>query len=109
MELNLSNKEIAEKIMDNCDISYGMIDSPNIIITNGTINFDSGSVNDFNPNAICIYAKDINKKFKTGFIMNHKSDFIQYMDFDYLYFLLENNCLDRNDAIKLLNSFEQED
>ena len=38
----MTNKEIAKNLYENENIIWGMIDKPNIIITNGTINYNNG-------------------------------------------------------------------
>ena len=48
----MTNKELAKLLYENENISFGMIDKPNIIITNGTINYDNGFCDEYNKNAI---------------------------------------------------------
>lgn len=54
----MTNKELAKLLYENENVSFGMIDKPNIIITNGTINYDSGFCDEYNKNAITIYGDD---------------------------------------------------
>ena len=44
----MTNKELAKLLYENENVSFGMIDKPNIIITNGTINYDSGFCDEYN-------------------------------------------------------------
>lgn len=55
----MTNKEIAKKLYEDENIVFGMIDKPNIIITNGTINYNNGLCNEYNKNAITIDAEDL--------------------------------------------------
>lgn len=100
----MTNKEIAKKLYENENISFGMIDKPNIVITNGTINYDNGSCDEYNKNAITIYAKDLNGLFKFGMILKGSSAGIQTISQDYIEFLLENNGLSREDCLSFIET-----
>lgn len=99
----MTNKEIAKNLYENENIIWGMIDKPNIIITNGTINYNNGLCNEYNRNAIAIYAKDLNGLFKHGMILKESSTGIQIISREYIEYLLENNGLSREDALSLLS------
>ena len=98
----LSNKELAKLLYENKDIVFGLIDKPNIIITNGTINYNNGLCNEWNEQAITIYAKDLKGLFKFGMILRKSSSDIQTITQDYIEYLLENNGLSRDDCMSLL-------
>lgn len=98
----LSNKELAKLLYEDADIEFGMIDKPNIIITNGSINYDNGLCNEWNENAITIYAKDLKGLFKFGMILRKTSTNIQTISQDYIEYLLENNGIDRSDCLSLV-------
>lgn len=91
----MTNKELAKLLYENENVSFGMIDKPNIIITNGTINYDSGFCDEYNKNAITIYAKDVKGLFHFGIILRESFTDIQTISQDYIEFLLENNGLSR--------------
>lgn len=98
----MTNKELAKLLYENDNVVYGMIDKPNIIITNGVINYDNGLCNEWNKNAITIYAKDLKGLFKFGMILRETSTDIQTISQDYIEYLLENNGLNRDDCLSLL-------
>ena len=100
----MTNKELAKLLYENENISFGMIDEPNIIITNGTINYDNGFCDEYDRNAITIYAKDLNALFKPGMILK-ASIGIQTISQDYIEFLLENNGLSRDDCLCILSKY----
>lgn len=100
----MTNKEIAKKLYENENISFGMIDKPNIIITNGTINYDNGFCDEYNKNAIAICAKDLHGLFKHGMILKESSTGIQTISQDYIEYLLEHNGLSREDSMRILSA-----
>ena len=69
---------------------------------NGTINYDNGFCDEYDRNAITIYAKDLNGLFKPGMILKESSIGIQTISQDYIEFLLENNGLSREDCLCIL-------
>lgn len=69
----MTNKELAKLLYENENILFGMIDKPNIIITNGTINYNNGFCDEYDRNAITIYTKDLNGLFKPGMILKESS------------------------------------
>lgn len=95
----MTNKELAKLLYENENILFGMIDKPNIIITNGTINYDNGFCDEYDRNAITIYAKDLNGLFKPGMILKES------ISQDYIEFLLENNGLSREDCLCILSKY----
>lgn len=101
----MTNMELAKLLYENENISFGMIDKPNIIITNGTINYDNGFCDEYNKNAITIYAKDLNGLFKFGMILKESSTGIQTISQDYIEFLLENNGLSSEDCLRILSKY----
>lgn len=72
---------------------------------NGTINYDSGFCDEYNKNAITIYAKDLNGLFKYGMILKESLIGIQTISQDYIEFLLENNGLSREDCLCILSKY----
>lgn len=100
--MNISNTELAKMIYENSSLSFGMIDSPNIIITTGTIDYDNGSCDGFNKNARTIYAYDKENRFHFGMILKKSFTDIQTISLEYLEELLNSNCLKRDDCIYLL-------
>ena len=101
----MTNKELAKLLYKNENISFGMIDKPNIIITNGTINYDNGFCNEYNKNAITIYAKDLKGLFKFGMILRDTSTDIQTISQDYIEFLLDNKGLSREKCLYILSKY----
>lgn len=99
----LSNKELAKLLYENCNIEFGMIDKPNIIITNGTINYDNGLCNEWNKNAVTIYAKDLKGLFKFGMILRKTSSNIQTISQEYIEYLLDNNGINKDDCMSLVS------
>lgn len=102
----MTNKELAKLLYENENISFGMIDKPNIIITNGTINYDNGFCDEYNKNAITIYAKDVKELFHFGMILRTSFAGIQTISQDYIEFLLENNGLSREDCLYILSEIK---
>ena len=100
--MNITNTELAKMLYEDSNISFGMIDSPNIIITTGTIDYDNGSCDGVNKKARTIYANDKENIFHFGMILKNTSTNIQTISLEYLEALLSSNCLKRDDCIYLL-------
>ena len=100
----MTNKEIAKKLYEDENIVFGMIDKPNIIITNGTINYNNGLCNEYNKNAITIDAEDLSGCFDFGMILKESSTGIQTISQDYIEYLLEHNGLSREDSMRILSA-----
>lgn len=100
---NMTNKKLARLLYENEKISFGMIDEPNIIITNGAINYDNGFFDEYNKNAIAIFAKDLHGLFKHGMILKESSIGIQAISINYIEFLLNNKGLSREDCLFMLS------
>lgn len=99
----VSNKELAKLLYEDCNIIFGMIDKPNIIITNGTINYDNGSCTEWNKNAVTIYGKDLKGLFRFGMILKESISGIQTISQEYIEYLLDNNGIERNDCLSLIS------
>lgn len=101
-----TNKELAREIIENGCLSLGIMDG-RIIITNGTIDYDSGICTKYNvekditEGAKVFYAEDIDKRFHFGMLLRHENKNIQYITEEYLERLLNDKYLNADE----LNSF----
>lgn len=103
-----TNRELAEMLIGNENISYGVIDPTVIYITYGTIDYDSGRCESYNSEtkkwelSSVIYAYDPDKKFKKGMILNHKVSTIQFITVEDIEEMLYNGYLKKEELISFL-------